>query len=190
MGVYKYIREIWKKPNEKLAEINKQRLIEWRADPVTKRIDYPTRLDRARSLGYKAKPGYIIIRQRVKRGGRQRPKFKGGRRPRHMSRRKDLKMSYQWIAESRSEKKYVNCTALNSYNVGKDKDYYYYEVILVDRANPHIVADKNINWICDKRGRAQRGLTSSARKSRGLLGKGKGYEKMRPSLRANKRLAR
>jgi len=34
-----------------------------------------------------------------------------------------------------------------------------------------------------------RGLTSAGRKSRGLRGKGKGFEKIRPSLRANKRLS-
>ena len=99
-------------------------------------------------------------------------------------------MSYQWVAEQRAQKKYVNCTVLNSYPVGKGKEHYWFEVILVDRTNPHIIADPKINWICDKKGRAARGLTSAARRSRGLHGKGKGYEKVRPSLRANLRRAR
>lgn len=184
MSIYKYIRESWKQPRENLGEIWKQRIIQWKNEPVTIRIDRPTRLDRARSLGYKAKPGYIIVRQRVDRGGRMRPKITGGRRSKHSGRRKDLAMSYQWVAESRVEKKYKNCSVLNSYYVGQDGQHYWYEVILVDRAHPSITADSRINWIFNQRGRSARGLTSSARKSRGLLHKGKGAEKVRPSYAA------
>ena len=50
-----------------------------------------------------------------------------------------------------------------------------------------IKADKDINWICNpsQRGRVFRGLTPVGRKSRGLTKKGKGAEKIRPSLSAN-----
>ncbi|KKT75754.1 MAG: 50S ribosomal protein L15e, partial [Candidatus Peregrinibacteria bacterium GW2011_GWA2_44_7] len=40
-----------------------------RKEPVTLVLEHPTRLDRARSLGYKAKQGCIVARQRVGRGG-------------------------------------------------------------------------------------------------------------------------
>jgi len=63
----------------------------------------------------------------------------------------------------------------------------WYEVILVDRSHPQILADKRINWIIVKKGRVFRGLTSAGRKSRGLKKKGIGTEKIRPSLRANYR---
>jgi len=166
MSMYKYIRDIWKQPKSNLGELWQKRLIEWKKQDSTVRIERPTRIDRARSLGYKAKQGYIIVRQRLLRQKRQRPKFSGGRRSKHMRRRKILNMSYQWIAEQRAQKKYVNCTVLNSYQVGKDGKYVWYEVILVDRAHPSIKADKRINWICSKRGRAARGLTSAAKKSK------------------------
>lgn len=166
MSMYKYIRQLWKQPKENLGELWQKRLIEWKKQKATVRIEKPTRIDRARSLGYKAKQGYIIVRQKVMRQKRQRPKFAGGRRSKHMRRKKVLKMSYQWIAEQRAQKKYVNCTVLNSYPVGNDGKYFWYEVILVDRAHPAIKADPNINWICDKRGRAARGLTSAAKKSK------------------------
>ncbi len=188
MGMYKYIRKIWKNPKDN--EFYRERILKWKEEPATVRIEYPTRIDRARSLGYRAKQGILIIRQRVKRGKRQRPQIRKGRRPRHMSRKKDLRISYQVIAEIRAQKKYLNCTVLNSYKVGEDKDFYWYEVILVDRDNPHIRADPNLNWICCKRGRAVRGITSAGRKSRALDKKGKGAEKVRPSLRANQRRAR
>ena len=46
----------------------------------------------------------------------------------------------------------------------------------------------NINWIKNRqhKARAYRGLTSAGRKSRGLRNKGKGAEKMRPSLKVNR----
>lgn len=181
MGMYKYIREAWKKPKENLKEIWRNRLMEWKKQPVTIRIDKPTRVDRARSLGYKAKQGYILIRQKVDRGGRLREKIRKARRSKHMRRKKIVNKNYQWVAEERAQKKYVNCTVLNSYYVGEDGNRLWYEVILVDRAHPVIMADPNINWICNKRGRAARGLTSAGRRSRGLLNKGKGAEKLRPS---------
>ncbi len=166
MSMYKYIREVWKQPKENLGELWQKRLIEWKKQNATVRIEKPTRIDRARSLGYKAKQGYIIVRQRVMRQNRQRPKFSGGRRSKHMRRRKILNMSYRWIAEQRAQKKFVNCTVLNSYYAGEDGKYFWYEVILVDRAHPSIRADPHINWICNKRGRAERGLTSAAIKSK------------------------
>ena len=166
MSMYKYVRELWKQPKENLGQLWRQRLIEWKKQLVTVRIEKPTRIDRARSLGYRAKPGFIIVRQRVMRHKRQRPKFSGGRRSKHMRRKKIVKMNYGWIAEQRAEKKYPNCTVLNSYYVGEDGGAIWHEVILVDRDHPAIRADPRINWICDKRGRANRGLTSMAKHSR------------------------
>lgn len=187
MSMYQYIREAWKLPKENLGQLYQQRMIKWRLEPTTIRIERPTRIDRARSLGYKAKPGFIIVRQRVNRGGRQRPQIRHPRRPKAMGRRKDLTMNYQLVAENRAVKKYSNCGVLNSYYVGEDGLYYWYEVILVDRTNPSILADPHINWIVCHKGRASRGLTSAGRRGRGLHGKGKGYEKIRPSLRAHNR---
>ena len=189
MGLYKYIREIWKKPK---GEAYKTRLIQWRKEPATIRIERPTRLDRARTLGYQAKEGYIIVRQRVKRGGHKRPRIKAGRKPRRFGSRKNLKISYQTISETRAAKKYVNLEVLSSYWVGDDNLHYWYEIILVDPLHPVIRSDKKINWIAEKQHtrRVFRGLTSSGRKSRGLHNKGKGAEKVRPSIRAHGRKAK
>ncbi len=189
MGMYKHIRKLWKKPKANMPELWKQRLIAWRRDPSTIRIEKPTRIDKARALGYKAKQGYMIVRQRIPRGGHVRPMIKRGRRPRHYRQRMVLGISYQQIAEQRAAKTYPNCEVLNSYWVAKDGLYYWYEIILIDKAHPVILADPNINWISQRqhKGRVFRGLTSAARKSRGLRHKGKGAEKIRPSLRAKGR---
>ncbi|MEM4260042.1 MAG: 50S ribosomal protein L15e [Candidatus Woesearchaeota archaeon] len=187
MGIYKFIREHWTKQSKDFLENQKKRLIEWRNQNSTVRIEKPTRLDKARSLGYRAKQGFILIRQRVSRGGRQRPDIKGGRRQKTSRQKLVLAKNYQQIAEERAARNYKNCEVLNSYMVGKDGLNYWFEIILVDRNNPSIIKDKRINWIINKRGRTYRGITSAGRKSRGLRGKGKGFEKARPSARANKR---
>tara|TARA_Y100000310_G_scaffold118201_1_gene117039 strand:+ start:19887 stop:20465 length:579 start_codon:yes stop_codon:yes gene_type:complete len=185
--MYQHIREIWKKPKESLGDTWQKRLLEWKNQDTTVRIKHPTRLDRARSLGYKAKQGFILVRQRVDRGGRQRETIRKGRRSKHFGRRKNVDKSYQSVAEERAVKKYPNCEVLNSYYVGEDGDCSWYEVILVDKSHPQILADPRINWIFKSKhtGRVFRGLTSAARKSRGLRHKGKGAEKLRPSRTAN-----
>ncbi len=187
MGIYKYIGKAWEKPKESLGDLWKTRLVAWRQEPVTVRVDRPTRLDRARALGYKAKPGYIVVRQRVNKSARMRPKIKHARRPKTRRHKKVVAISYQQIAERRANRKFLNCEVLNSYWVANDGQFKWYEIILVDKAHPSIMADKNISWIMAPQHmrRAFRGLTSAARKSRGLLNKGKGAEKVRPSLRAN-----
>lgn len=187
MGLYKYVRDIWKKPKENLDSLWTERLIQWRREPSTLRLERPTRIDRARSLGYRAKQGIIVVRQRVTRGGHYRSKPSGGRRPSRYGRRKNLDQNYQSIAEQRANKKYINCEVLNSYYVAKDGQHYWYEIILVDKNSPSIVNDKTLGWISEPQhtGRVHRGLTSAGRKSRGLRNKGAGAEKLRPSRTAD-----
>ena len=116
-----------------------------------------------------------------------REKFKSGRRSAHMRRTKILSKNYQQVAEERAHKKFVNCEVLNSYKAGEDGKNYWYEVILVDTYHPQMLKDKHLQFLRFKTGRAERGLTSAGRKARGLRKKGTGAEKIRPSLRANKR---
>jgi len=190
MGYLKYVRKAWKKPQESNPELWRARLLQWRREPVTVRLDRPTRIDRARSLGYKAKKGFVIVRQRVQRGGRMREKFKSGRRSKTRRRVKIVGMNYQQVAEQRAVKKYTNCEVLNSYWVCQDGRYAWYEVILVERDAPELLKDRQLSWVgkTEHKGRVFRGLTSAGRKSRGLRRKGKGAEKVRPGQRAKKRL--
>ena len=177
MGYKKYLRNIWNKKENK--EILKERLIQWRTEPVSVRITHPTRPDKASSVGYKAKQGFVLVRQRVKRGGRMTEQVAGGRRSSRAGRNKVVGKSYQTIAEERASKNYPNCEVLNSYYVAKDGKHYWYEVILIDRSHPAILKDKEASRIIKGKRRVQRGLTSSAKKSRGLRKKGQGSEKTR-----------
>lgn len=167
MSLYKYVRENFNSESEQHSEIVRQRLIQWRKEPATLRIEYPTRLDRARSVGYRAKPGIILVRQRVPRGGRMKPKIRNGRRPKKYGRKKVVNLSYQAVAEQRAQKAFPNLEVLNSYFVGKDGQYYWYEVVLVDRSHPQIIKDPQLSWIASpkNRNRVKRGLTSAARRS-------------------------
>jgi large subunit ribosomal protein L15e len=181
--MYKYIRDAWKNPGESyVKELMQKRAPEWRKDSVIKRIERPTRIDRARTLGYKAKKGYIMVRTRIRRGGRRKTRFKAGRKPKRMGVRKITpKKSLKRIAEERVAKKFPNMEVLNSYWVWEDGRFKFYEVIMVDPNHPSIKSDANINWISEKqhKGRVFRGLTSEGKKSRGLRQKGKGSEKLR-----------
>jgi len=139
MSLYKHIRNVWKNPKKNLGELWKQRLIKWRRENATTRIERPTRLDRARSLGYKAKPGFVIVRQRVLRGGHSRPTIRAGRRPKHFHQYLALRKSYQQIAEERVNRQFPNLAVLNSYLIAKDGKHAWHEVILVDPSHPHLV---------------------------------------------------
>jgi len=169
-GLYQNIRELWKKPKQLIKEETRSRLMQWRRDPRFKKIKRPTRLDRARNLGYKAKKGFVIVRGRLTRGGRNRPLY--GRRGRKPSKSGvtgfTSSKSLQWIMEERVQKKYPNLEVLGSYEVGRDGKYKWFEVILVDPAVSEIKKDKNLKWIASGKNkrRVLRGLTHSGKRGR------------------------
>ncbi|MFO7619341.1 MAG: 50S ribosomal protein L15e [Thermoplasmata archaeon] len=188
-GLYGHIRDAWKVPDDSyVGELQWNRLIEWRKQETFVRVEHPTRLDRARSLGFKAKQGYVVVRTKVRRGSLNKPKIRKGRRAKRRGRAKiTMSKSIQRIAEERVGAKYPNLEVLNSYWVGEDGRHKYYEVILVDPHHPVIIADPKINWICAAAhtGRVERGLTSAGKRGRGMHKKGKGTEKVRPSRRSH-----
>jgi large subunit ribosomal protein L15e len=185
MALINYLKGIWKKPQE--SPFYRDRLITWRKEGSVVRVENPTRPDKAHALGYKAKPGFTIVRAKIGKGTRRRPRVKKGRKPLKIGTKIPAKKSKQWIVEERVARKYKNLEVLNSYFVGEDGKSTWFEVIMVDKNHPQILADKSINWIADRqhRGRAFRGLTGAGKKSRGLLHKGEGAEKLRPSLHSN-----
>ncbi len=161
---YKYMAQAWRRPDETyVKDLMKQRLISWRREPAVVRIERPTRIDRARRLGYKAKKGYVVVRVRVRRGGLSKPRPRSGRRPKRMGVRKyKPAKSLRLIAEERAARRFPNLEVLNSYWVWEDGRYKWFEVILVDRVLlPELKLGKG-------RGRVFRGLTSAGRKVRGL----------------------
>lgn len=187
--VYRQIREAWASQEGYISELMRQRMREWRKGPAIVRVEKPTRLDRARSLGYKAKQGVIVVRARIRKGGRRKERPSRGRRPKRMGVRKLVpKKSIQLMAEERAVRRYPNLEVLNSYPLGDDGQHHYFEVILLDPDHPAVRSDPELGRIAEagQRGRVHRGLTRAGRKSRGLLREGKGAEKVRPSVRASR----
>ena len=71
---------LWKENAPELRE----RVIRWRKQNAILRIDRPSRIERARRLGYKAKQGIVVVRMRVGTGGMRKQRPTGGRRPKHL----------------------------------------------------------------------------------------------------------
>lgn len=192
-SAYKYMSELWNKAKNKdnpNNELQKERLIKYRRQGSVVRVERPTKLSRARTLGYKAKQGYIIVRSKIRRGSRRKSRPSRGRKPKHQGVKKITpRKNLRYIAEERAARRYPNLEVLNSYWVAEDGRHKWYEIIMVDPNHPSIKNDPNINWICEKqhKRRVYRGLTAAGKKTRGLYNKGKGAEKVRPSLRAHDR---
>ena len=186
---YSHIKEAWRNPGDgKLAELQWQRKQEWREQGAIERIERPTRLDKARELGYKAKQGIVVARVAVRKGGARKERHKAGRRSKRQGvNRIGRRKSIQRIAEERAARKYRNLRVLNSYWVGEDGSQKWHEVILVDPNHPAIESDDDLNWICESQHnrRAFRGLTSAGDKGRGMRKRGKGTEHVRPSVNSN-----
>ncbi len=174
-------KKLKRKEREKII---KYRRSEWKDAPAIEKIDKPSKPERARELGYKAKQGVVMARVRVRRGGRRKERPNKGRRPKRMGVNKITpEKSIQLIAEGRVGRKFPNLEVLNSYKVGEDGKYHYFEVILLDPNHPVVQEDPDLNWVTDssQTGRVHRGLTGEGKSSRGLRNRGKGAEKNRPS---------
>ena len=162
--MHSHLSDAWKKPKE-MAQW-KPRLLQFRREPALVRIEHPTRLNRARALGYKAKQGIAVIRVRVDKGNRLRPRPPGGRKPRQRGRLYPLHKSRQAMAEEKAARHYPNMEVLNSYWVAEDGSHKWFECILLDRAHPAILSDSRLAPVARQRGRAFRGLTAAHNPSR------------------------
>lgn len=132
---------MWKSNNDVL----KSKAVVWRTEEVIHKINRPSRLDRARRLGYKAKQGIIVVRIRVGRGGMRKQRPVSGRRPKHLG-VVHIKQgtNMRKVAESRVSEKFPNLEVLGSYYLHKDGRYLWYEVILVNPHHPAIFNDKEM----------------------------------------------
>jgi len=154
----------------KVPSMPNENLIEWRRQRTATRIEYPTRLERAHRLGYKAKKGFVIVRVKVGKGGMRRRLY--GRRGRKPKKAGLVKFTpgkgLRWIAEERAQKHYPNLEVLNSYYVAEDGVHKWFEVIMVDPRRPEIAKDKNVKWLASPkhRRRVYRGLTSAGKQAR------------------------
>merc|ERR1711881_99074 len=144
MGALKYVEELYKKKqSDVLRFLLRVRCWELRQLNVIHRASRPSRPDKARRLGYKAKQGYVIYRVRVRRGGRKKPVPKG-----EGVNQIKFQRSLRSVAEERAGRYCGGLRVLNSYWIAQDSTYKYFEVIMVDPAHKAIRRDPRINWLC------------------------------------------
>ena len=130
--------------NENSPDI-RDRVVGWRKQNAITRIDKPSRLQRARRLGYKAKQGIIVVRMRVGTGGMRKQRPRGGRRPKHLGvTRIKADDSMKTVANRRVLERYPNMKLLGSYFIYKDGMHYWFETILADPQHPRIAKDKEL----------------------------------------------
>ncbi|MDD5172314.1 MAG: 50S ribosomal protein L15e [Candidatus ainarchaeum sp.] len=156
MGAYKYIAETLQKQYKARNADYRAKVIAWRAGPAMVRVEKPANLARARRLGYQAKQGYIIVRTRIDKGRRTRRRSNGGRKHKNYYLFVQPQMSHQAIAEQRVNRIYKNMEVLNSYWVGEDGNYKFFEVILADASKPTVNVSSAM-----RQGKAFRGLTAA-----------------------------
>ncbi|PIA51794.1 hypothetical protein AQUCO_01100575v1 [Aquilegia coerulea] len=127
MGAYKYVSELWrKKQSDVMRFLQRVRCWEYRQLPSIVRVTRPTRPDKARRLGYKAKQGYVVYRVRVRRGGRKRPVPKGivyGKPTNQGITQLKFQRNKRSVAEERAGRKLGGLKVLNSYWINEDSPY-------------------------------------------------------------------
>lgn len=140
--MYRYLSEGWHRMFKERPPELKEKLMRWRREPRIVRVERPSRLDRARRLGYKAKQGFVVLRVRVPKGGMRRRRPRSGRRQKALGTVK-IKGGYsaQEVAEERARRTHPNLVALGSYYLMEDGRYHWYEVVMVDPDHPSILAD-------------------------------------------------
>ncbi len=133
--------KMWK---ENSTELRKKAVL-WRKENAVTRIDKPSRITRARRLGYKAKQGITVVRMRVGTGGMRKQRPRGGRRPKHLGvTRIKAAVSMKQVAERRVLERHPNMKLLGSYFLYKDGMHYWFEIILADPSHPSIAKDKEL----------------------------------------------
>jgi len=137
--------QVWLKMLKENPMELRQRAVVWRNENAVTRVEKPSRIARARRLGYKAKQGIIVIRMRVGTGGMRKQRPRGGRRPKHLGVTKiKADVSMKQVSERRVLERYPNMKLLGSYFLYKDGMHYWFEVILADPSHPRIAKDKEI----------------------------------------------
>ncbi len=140
--MYSQISKTWQGIFSEKAGDMRARAVVLRREPAILRLERPSRLDRARAVGYKAKEGVVVVRARVSRGGMRRQRPTSGRRPKHMGVLKiKSAVSSKSVAERRVSERFPNMKLLGSYPIWQDGMFAWFECVLIDPRHPAITKD-------------------------------------------------
>uniref|UniRef100_A0A0E0PWW7 Ribosomal protein L15 n=1 Tax=Oryza rufipogon TaxID=4529 RepID=A0A0E0PWW7_ORYRU len=173
MGAYRCVSELWRrKQSDVMTFVQRVRCWDHRRQPA---IGRPTRPDKARRLGDKAKQGYVVLPCPSRRGGRKRPVPKGivYSKPKHQG---ITQLKFQRNKRSVAEE-LLGASWVDSGCSPPTGSSLWMLLTAPSATTPRI------NWLCKpvhKHGELH-GLTSAGNKYRGLRGKGHTHHKARPS---------
>jgi len=129
----KLSEELKVKLKEALKEYKKTVLERVKKLPAVSKVERPFMLKRCRSLGYKPKPGYIVVISRVPRGGRRKPRPNSGRRPKHAGAVLFTPgLSRKEIAIYRAKRKFPNMKVLGAHKLVEDGKHIWFEIVMKD----------------------------------------------------------
>lgn len=144
-ALYRYLTEAWQGIWKEQRKLLMPRLVEWRRAPAIVRVEKPTRIDKARKVGYKDKPGVVVLRVRLGRKAMRRSRPRAGRRQKALgTKKRKVGLNYVEVAINRAKKRYPNLVTLGGYKLFEDGRYIFIELICVDPSAPQIRSDKEL----------------------------------------------
>jgi len=133
--LYAGLRNEWRSRDERAEALAKERVMQWRRQGAVVRVSKPLRLDRARSMGYRAKQGYVVVRVRVRRGGFSKPRPRSGRRQKALGVVKHkVNVPTKREALGRALRRFPNLAPLGAYWLAEDGKNMWFEVLMYDRS--------------------------------------------------------
>uniref|UniRef100_M3Y4Z9 Ribosomal protein L15 n=1 Tax=Mustela putorius furo TaxID=9669 RepID=M3Y4Z9_MUSPF len=170
-GRLKYIQELWRKKQSGVMHFL-LRVHCWQYPQLCRAPPHaanspPKPADKAHGLGPKAKQGYVIYQIHHSGPKRLRPRASPSH---HGANQLRFPRSLQWAAEEPTGCHCGSLRVLNSYWVGKDSRYKFFEVILIDPF--HKAMRRNPDTKSAHKHRMTQGLTSAGHQSR----KGHGFQ--------------
>ncbi len=130
MGLHDYVVKSFADSSKNRSEAYRKRVSKWRKGKTVERAEKPLNPVRARTLGYKAKKGFFVVRVRTKRGKRVRKKADLGRKPGKNRKRENPGKPWKWFAEQKALRTHKNAEVLGSYLAGEDGTYKFFEVLM------------------------------------------------------------
>ena len=150
-SMYKYVAETWQNALKEKNPAIKSRLVAWRRGPRVVRLAHPTRLDRARALGFRAKQGFVVVRVRIARGGIRIKRPVAGRRSKHLGvLRIKGELPEAGVVAGRVKERYPNMKVLGSYFLIEDGRYRWFEAVLMDTSHPSVRGDRELRQLVRK----------------------------------------
>ncbi|HEV8290235.1 MAG TPA: hypothetical protein VGQ00_04775 [Candidatus Norongarragalinales archaeon] len=130
MGAFKYITKNFQQSYAQRSDIYRARIQAWRQGNTITRLENPTNPPRAHSLGYRATKEFVIARVRLHKGRFRREATDLGRKHGNTRKHQHPGKERAWFAEEKCGRRFPNLEPINSYWVGEDGQYKYFEVIM------------------------------------------------------------